>query len=119
MGDLLTFLWNSPALLAAAGGLTAAVRVAANSPSKSLHAKLWDISAAVVLAVGLAEYLAGSEVPRLSLVVGLVAGGVCDSVLDAVRALSPKAAGVLVDGWLAKFGYSRKPNEPPDGSAPG
>ncbi|QMT41229.1 hypothetical protein [Neisseria shayeganii] len=112
-------LWSNPALLAAVSALLASVRVAINHPARSLSAKLCDIAVAVVLGAALAEYATPAEAPRLSLLVGLVAGGVCDSVLDAVRALSPKAAGILVDGWLAKFGYSRKPNEPPDSSAPG
>lgn len=107
-------LWNNAAVLAALGGLIAALRVAANSPNKTLREKVWNVAVSVVLAVGAAEYLVGGQVPRLSLVVGLVAGGVCDSVLDAIRALSPRAAGGLVEGWLARFGYTKKPQEPPD-----
>lgn len=106
-------LWDNAAVLAALGGLISALRVAANSPNKGLRAKVWDVAVSVVMAVGAAEYLVGSEVPRLSLVVGLVAGGVCDSLLDAIRALSPKAAGGLVEGWLGKFGYTRPPEPEP------
>lgn len=105
-------LWSNPALLAAVSALLASVRVAINHPARSLSAKLCDIAVAVVLGAALAEYATPAEAPRLSLLVGLVAGGVCDSVLAAVRALSPKAAGVLVEGWLAKFGYTKRP---PDG----
>lgn len=107
-------LWDNAAVLAALGGLIASLRVAANTPNKPLRQKVWNVAVSVLAAVGAAEYLVGGEVPRLSLVVGLVAGGVCDSVLDAIRALSPKAAGGLVEGWLGKFGYTKKPQEPPD-----
>lgn len=111
---MLAEFWSNTALLAAASALLASARVAVNNPSRSLSSKLCDVAVAVVFGAALAEYATPAEAPRLSLLVGLVAGGVCDSALDAVRALSPKAAGVLVDGWLAKFGYSRKPNEPPE-----
>lgn len=95
-------------MLAALGGLAAALRVAANSPDKSLREKVWNVAVAVVLAVSLAEYATPSDAPRLSLAVGLAAGSVCDSLLDAARALSPRAAGGLLDALLAKFGYSRR-----------
>lgn len=106
--EWLANLWNSAAALAVLGGLVAAVRVAANSPRVSLRSKLWNVAAAVMLSVGLAEYLTSSEVPRLSLVIGLVSGSVADSLLDALRALSPKMAGGVVDVVLGKFGYARK-----------
>lgn len=112
-------LWDNAAVLAALGGLIASLRVAANSPNKPLREKVWNVAVSVLAAVGAAEYLVGGEVPRLSLVVGLVAGGVCDSLLDAIRALSPKAAGSLVEGWLGKFGYAKKPPDEPPEQPPG
>lgn len=97
-------LWGNPVLLAAVGGLIAALRVAAGTSGKGAPAKAFDVVVAVLLAMGLAEYLTPAGMPRMSLVVGLIAGGVCDSALDAVRSLTPKAAGGLVDGWLGKLG---------------
>ena len=107
MGPLTT-LWGEPTALASLGALVAGVRISVGKRDKPALSRVVDLVAAIVMGAGVADYATPDTAPRVALAVGLIAGSVCDTLLDAFRALSPGAATSITEGVLSKFGYAKK-----------
>ena len=100
-------------MLAVVGAFVGSFRVAIKAKDKSMAAKCGDLIAALFLSLAVVDDLTPKDMPRLALMVGIVAGTMCDVLLDSARALSPGAAGGILDLVLGKLGYQRQPAAPP------
>ena len=113
MNELLAGFFASQTLLAVVGAFVGSLRVAMRAKDKSTAAKFGDLIAALFLSLAVVDDLTPKDMPRLALMVGIVAGTMCDVLLDSARALSPNTAGSLLDLVLGKLGYQRQPAAPP------
>ena len=113
MNDLLAGFFASKTLLAVVGAFIGSLRVAMRAKDKSTSAKCGDLIAALFLSLAVVDDLTPKDMPRLALMVGIVAGTMCDVLLDSARALSPSTAGGILDLVLGKLGYQRQPSAPP------
>lgn len=113
MNDLLAGFFASKTLLAVVGAFVGSFRVAIKAKDKSMAAKCGDLIAALFLSLAVVDDLTPKDMPRLALMVGLLAGTMCDVLLDSARALSPSTAGSILDLVLGKLGYQRQPAAPP------
>ena len=113
MNDLLAGFFASKTLLAVVGAFVGSLRVAMRAKDKSMAAKCGDLIAALFLSLAVVDDLTPKDMPRLALMVGIVAGTMCDVLLDSARALSPDTAGGILDFVLGKLGYHRQPAAPP------
>lgn len=113
MNDLLAGFFASKTLLAVVGAFVGSLRVAMRAKDKSTSAKCGDLIAALFLSLAVVDDLTPKDMPRLALMVGIVAGTMCDVLLDSARALSPSTAGGILDLVLGKLGYQRQPSAPP------
>lgn len=113
MNDLLAGFFASKTLLAVVGAFVGSLRVAMRAKDKSASAKCGDLIAALFLSLAVVDDLTPKDMPRLALMVGIVAGTMCDVLLDSARALSPSTAGGILDLVLGKLGYQRQPAAPP------
>lgn len=113
MNDLLAGFFASQTMLAVVGAFVGSFRVAIKAKDKSMAAKCGDLIAALFLSLAVVDDLTPKDMPRLALMVGIVAGTMCDVLLDSARALSPSTAGGILDLVLGKLGYQRQPAVPP------
>ena len=113
MNDLLAGFFASKTLLAVVGAVVGSLRVSMRAKDKSTSAKCGDLIAALFLSLAVVDDLTPKDMPRLALMVGIVAGTMCDVLLDSARALSPSTAGGILDLVLGKLGYQRQPAAPP------
>ena len=113
MNDLLAGFFASKTLLAVVGAFVGSLRVSMRAKDKSTSAKCGDLIAALFLSLAVVDDLTPKDMPRLALMVGIVAGTMCDVLLDSARALSPSTAGGILDLVLGKLGYQRQPAAPP------
>jgi hypothetical protein len=113
VNDLLAGFFASKTLLAVVGAFVGSLRVAMRAKDKSMAAKCGDLIAALFLSLAVVDDLTPKDMPRLALMVGIVAGTMCDVLLDSARALSPDTAGGILDFVLGKLGYHRQPAAPP------
>ena len=113
MNDLLAGFFASKTLLAVVGAFVGSLRVLMRAKDKSMAAKCGDLIAALFLSLAVVDDLTPKDMPRLALMVGIVAGTMCDVLLDSARALSPSTAGGILDLVLGKLGYQRQPAVPP------
>ena len=105
MNDLLAGFFASKTLLAVVGAFVGSLR----ANDKSMAAKCGDLIAALFLSLAVVDDLTPKDMPRLALMVGILAGTMCDVLLDSARALSPDTAGGILDFVLGKLGYHRQP----------
>lgn len=113
MNELLAGFFASQTLLAVVGAFVGSLRVTIKAKDKSMAAKCGDLIAALFLSLAVVDDLTPKDMPRLALMVGILAGTICDVLLDSARALSPNTAGSLLDLVLGKLGYQRQPAAPP------
>ena len=114
MNDLLAGFFASKTLLAVVGAFVGSLRVSMRAKDKSMAAKCGDLIAALFLSLAVVDDLTPKDMPRLALMVGILAGTMCDVLLDSARALSPDTAGGILDFVLGKLGYHRQlPAEKP------
>ena len=109
MNDLLAGFFASKTLLAVVGAFVGSLRVSMRAKDKSMAAKCGDLIAALFLSLAVVDDLTPKDMPRLALMVGILAGTMCDVLLDSARALSPDTAGGILDFVLGKLGYHRQP----------
>ena len=109
MNDLLAGFFASKTLLAVVGAFVGSLRVSMRAKDKSTSAKCGDLIAALFLSLAVVDDLTPKDMPRLALMVGILAGTMCDVLLDSARALSPDTAGGILDFVLGKLGYRRQP----------
>lgn len=109
MNDLLAGFFASKTLLAVVGAFVGSLRVSMRAKDKSTSAKCGDLIAALFLSLAVVDDLTPKDMPRLALMVGILAGTMCDVLLDSARALSPDTAGGILDFVLGKMGYHRQP----------
>ena len=113
MNDLLAGFFASQTMLAVVGAFVGSLRVSMRAKDKSTSAKCGDLIAALFLSLAVVDDLTPKDMPRLALMVGILAGTMCDVLLDSARALSPDTAGGILDFVLGKLGYQRQPAAPP------
>ena len=113
MNELLAGFFASQTLLAVVGAFVGSLRVSMRAKDKSTSAKCGDLIAALFLSLAVVDDLTPKDMPRLALMVGILAGTMCDVLLDSARALSPDTAGGILDLVLGKLGYQRQPAAPP------
>ena len=75
-------------MLAVVGAFVGSFRVAIKAKDKSMAAKCGDLIAALFLSLAVVDDLTPKDMPRLALMVGIVAGTMCDVLLDSARALT-------------------------------
>ena len=109
MNELLAGFFASKTLLAVVGAFVGSLRVSMRAKDKSTSAKCGDLIAALFLSLAVVDDLTPKDMPRLALMVGILAGTMCDVLLDSARALSPDTAGGILDLVLGKLGYPRQP----------
>ena len=109
MNDLLAGFFASKTLLAVVGAFVGSLRVSMRAKDKRTSAKCGDLIAALFLSLAVVDDLTPKDMPRLALMVGILAGTMCDVLLDSARALSPDTAGGILDFVLGKLGYHRQP----------
>lgn|GEM_PF-1941741 len=109
MNELLAGFFASKTLLAVVGAFVGSLRVSMRAKDKSMAAKCGDLIAALFLSLAVVDDLTPKDMPRLALMVGILAGTMCDVLLDSARALSPDTAGGILDFVLGKLGYHRQP----------
>jgi len=109
VNELLAGFFASKTLLAVVGAFVGSLRVSMRAKDKSMAAKCGDLIAALFLSLAVVDDLTPKDMPRLALMVGILAGTMCDVLLDSARALSPDTAGGILDFVLGKLGYHRQP----------
>ena len=95
MNELLAGFFASKTLLAVVGAFVGSLRVSMRAKDKSTSAKCGDLIAALFLSLAVVDDLTPKDMPRLALMVGILAGTMCDVLLDSARALSPDTAGLI------------------------
>lgn len=89
----------------AIGGLLGAARnLKKDNVNDTIFQKIISVLIGTVFGIAAAEYFAGDLHPVISLIIGMLAGGVGGVALDVFQSTFPSLASSILEGWATKIG---------------
>ena len=98
---------TSSSMLAVYGGLLSSLRTTVKDKTKSFSMSVVDTLIGVAIALVAADYFVSPEYPKLSIIIGLVAGSLGTYLMDALQAAAPNLAKGVIENFAKSFGYKK------------